>query len=145
MISCEGVDFTKILNRYDLKLQNEMTPEAAAKKMLPTDLVFKEIAECVLYMKIKEIGPVVTKALAVKKPLDIINDGLVSGMDIVAKLYAEHVYYLPEIMMVPDHGIGTLLLPRSRFRGADALRKAPSSCMLLRATRTTLARTSRLL
>lgn len=99
MISCEGVDFTKILNRYDLKLQNEMTPEAAAKKMLPTDPVFKEIAECVLYMKIKEIGPVVTKALAVKKPLDIINDGLVSGMDIVAKLYAEHVYYLPEIMM----------------------------------------------
>ena len=99
MINCKGADFSKVLNRYDIALQNDMSPEAAAKKMLPKDPIFKEVAECVMYKKFKEIGPSVTKALQAKNPLDVINDGLVAGMEIVAKLYADHVYYLPDIMM----------------------------------------------
>lgn len=100
MISTDGVDFSKILTRYDLQLENDQSPEEMAKKMLPTDPVLRDVAEKVMYMKFKEIVPSVQGAL--KKgvdPLTIINDGLVAGMDIVAKLYAEHVYYLPEIMM----------------------------------------------
>lgn len=99
MISHKGVDYGKILKRYDVEAQNEASPEAIAKKMLPKDPVFKKVAEDVLYMKFKEVGPDVAEALKTKKPLDIINDGLVVGMEVVAKLYAEHVYYLPEIMM----------------------------------------------
>ena len=99
MISIQGVDFSKILTRYDIKLQNAETPEEAAKKLLPADPVFKDVAEKVLFMKFKDVGPAVQKALASKDPLDVINEGLVAGMEIVAKLYAEHVYYLPEIMM----------------------------------------------
>jgi methanol corrinoid protein len=95
----KGVDYSKILKRYDVEAQNETSPEAIAKKMLPTDAVFKKVAEAVLYMKFKEVGPAVTEALKTKKALDIINDGLVAGMEVVAKLYADHIYYLPEIMM----------------------------------------------
>lgn len=99
MFSTKDMDFSKILTRYDIQLQNAESPQEAAKKMLPVDPVLKEVAEAVLYMKFKDVGPAVTKALASKDPLVIINDGLVAGMDIVAKLYADHVYYLPEIMM----------------------------------------------
>ena len=99
MIDYKKVDFSKILKRYDVESQNETTPEAVAKKMLPADPVLKEVAECVLYMKFKDVGPATTKALQSKQPLDIINNGLVVGMECVAKLYAEHIYYLPEIMM----------------------------------------------
>ena len=99
MIDYKGVDFSKILKRYDVEAQNETTPEAVAKKMLPADPVLKNVAECVLYMKFKDVGPATSEALKTHKPLDIINNGLVAGMEIVAKLYAEHVYYLPEIMM----------------------------------------------
>lgn len=99
MVSHKGVDYGKILKRYDVEAQNETTPEAVAKKMLPSDPVFKKVAETVLYMKFKDVGPAVTEALKSKAPLAIINDGLVVGMECVAKLYAEHVYYLPEIMM----------------------------------------------
>ena len=99
MIDYKGVDFSKILKRYDVEAQNETSPEAVAKKMLPSDPVLKKVAECVLYMKFKEVGPATTEALKTKKPLDIINNGLVVGMECVAKLYAEHIYYLPEIMM----------------------------------------------
>jgi len=99
MIDYKGVDFGKILKRYDIESQNETSPEAVAKKMLPADPVFNKVAQCVLYMKFKEVGPAVTEALKTKEPLAIINDGLVVGMECVAKLYAEHIYYLPEIMM----------------------------------------------
>jgi len=99
MVSHKGVDYGKILRRYDVEAQNEMTPEAVAKKMLPSDPIFKSVAETVLYMKFKDVGPAVTEALKTKKPLEVINDSLVVGMECVAKLYAEHIYYLPEIMM----------------------------------------------
>ena len=52
-----------------------------------------------MYMRFKTVGPVVAEAIKERSPLDVINNGLVAGMEIVAKLYAEHVYYLPEIMM----------------------------------------------
>ncbi len=99
MVSHKGVDYTKILKRYDVEAQNETTPESVAKKMLPSDPTLKKVAETVLYMKFKEVGPAVTEALKTVKPLSVINDGLVVGMECVAKLYAEHIYYLPEIMM----------------------------------------------
>ena len=55
MIDYKGVDFSKILKRYDVEAQNETTPEAVAKKMLPADPVLKNVAECVLYMKFKDV------------------------------------------------------------------------------------------
>jgi methanol corrinoid protein len=99
MLSKKGVDFSFILKRYDIEAENTNTPESVAKKMLPKDAAFKACAEDVLYMRFKDIGKTVTEALKSKKPLEIINEGLVAGMDIVAKLYADNIYYLPEIML----------------------------------------------
>ena len=99
MLSCEGADFSKVLKRYDIDMQVEVTPEEMAKKLLPSDPVFHKVAEEVMYMRFKTVGPTVMQALKERDPLDIINNGLVAGMEVVAKLYAEHVYYLPEIMM----------------------------------------------
>ena len=99
MFDTSKLDYSFILRRYDAEAENNDTPEAIAAKMLPEDPVMKDLASAVLYMKFKEIGPVVTNALKTKEPLDIINKGLVVGMEIVGVLYAQHVYYLPEIMM----------------------------------------------
>jgi methanol corrinoid protein len=99
MVSHKGVDYAKILKRYDIKLQNEASPESVAAKMLPKDPVLKKVAEAVVFMKFKDVGPATTDALKTKDPLVIINEGLVVGMECVAKLYADNIYYLPEIMM----------------------------------------------
>ena len=98
MLSKEGADFTKVLKRYDIDMQVTLTPEEMAEKMLPTDPVFRKVADQVLHMQFKTVGPTVMEALKERDPLDI-NNGLVAGMECVAKLYAEHVYFLPEIMM----------------------------------------------
>ncbi|MDR0777834.1 MAG: methanol--corrinoid methyltransferase, partial [Methanomassiliicoccaceae archaeon] len=86
MLSKKGVDFSFILKRYDVEAENQNTPESIAKKLLPKDAVFKACAEDVLYMRFKDIGKTVTEALKSKKPLEVINDGLVAGMEIVGKL-----------------------------------------------------------
>ena len=93
------INYGMILRRYDAEAENNDSPEAIAAKMLPADADLKSVASAVLYMKFKEVGPAVTAALKNKEPLDIINNGLVAGMEIVSLLYAQHVYYLPEIMM----------------------------------------------
>lgn len=93
------LDYPFILRRYDVEAENEDTPEAIAERMLPKDPVLKELANAVVFMKFKEIVPTVTNALKTVPPLDIINKGLVAGMEIVSYMYAQHIYYLPEIMM----------------------------------------------
>jgi len=99
MLSSKGVDFGTILRRYDVEAENSASPESIAKKMLPSDAIFKKCAEDVLYMRYKDIIATVNEALKSKEPLDVINKGLVAGMEIVSALYAQHIYYLPEIML----------------------------------------------
>lgn len=99
MLSSKNVDYGMILKRYDIDLQVEATPEEMAKSLLPKDPVLRKVAEDVLFVRLKTIMPTVKEALKEREPLQVINEGLVAGMEIVSKLYAEHVYYLPEIMM----------------------------------------------
>ncbi len=99
MLDGKGIDFSKILKRYDVAMEVTDSPEELAKKMLPQDEVFSKVAEEVMFKRFKTVGPVVAEALKSRDPLEVINNGLVAGMEIVAKLYADHVYYLPDIMM----------------------------------------------
>ena len=124
MIDYKGVDFSKILKRYDIEAQNETTPEAVAKKMLPADPVLKNVAECVLYMKFKDVGPATTEALKTHKPLDIINNGLVVGMECVAKLYAEHIYYMAAKTMEIGIAIAEKQIPGGREAKATVVMHA---------------------
>lgn len=124
MLSSKGVDYSKILRRYDVDLQAEVTPEELAKKMLPSDPVFKKVAEEVLYMRLKTVGPAVNDALKTKSPLDVINNGLVAGMEIVSSLYSQHVYYLPEIMLAAKTMEIGIALAEKQLEGGKMKMKA---------------------
>ncbi|MCQ2079599.1 MAG: cobalamin-dependent protein [archaeon] len=99
MLSTNGVNWENILIRYDVKTQIVETPEQAAAKMLPTDPLMKAVAEAVLFKKVKEVAPAMAAAMKQYEPAVVINDGLVAGIDAVGKLYADHVYYLPDMMV----------------------------------------------
>ncbi len=99
MIDYSKADFSKVLTRYDVKTQVVETPEQAAAKMLPKDPLYKAVAEAVLYKKIKEVMPAMTAAMKTYKPDEVINNGLVPGIDAVGKLYNDHIYYLPDMMV----------------------------------------------
>lgn len=99
MFDTSKLDYSFILKRYDVLAENNETPESIAAKMLPSDAALKDVASAVLFMKFKDVAPAVNNALKTVAPLDVINKGLVAGMEIVSVLYAKHIYYLPEIMM----------------------------------------------
>lgn len=100
MIDPRKMDYGFILRRYDIESESQMRPESVAARMLPQDPLLGEVASSVMFMRLRDVGPAVSRALQMGvKPLDIINRGLVAGMDAVGYLYKEHVYYLPEVMM----------------------------------------------
>ena len=124
MLSIEGADFTEVIKHYDIDLQVEITPEERAKKLLPVDPVLRKVAEEVLYMRVKTIGAVVNEALKEKSPLEVINNGLAAGMELVSKLYAEHVYYLPEIMMAAKTMEIGIIIAEKKLEGGKMKPKA---------------------
>ncbi len=83
MIDYSKADFSKILTRYDVKMQVVETPEKAAEKMLPKDPLMRTVAECVLFKNLKEIMPAMNAAMAKSAPADVINGGLVPGIEAV--------------------------------------------------------------
>ena len=89
MIDYSKADFSKILTRYDVKMQVVETPEKAAEKMLPKDPLMRTVAECVLFKNLKEIMPAMNAAMAKSAPADVINGGLVPGIEAVGIKMAE--------------------------------------------------------
>jgi len=117
MLDAKGVNFDTVFKRYDVETDNEGTPEQIAKSMLPSDPIYRKIAEDVVYMRYKEIGADVAVALQTKDPEAVINDALVAGMDIVGDLYAQHIYYLPEIMLAAKTMEIGILIAEKRIPG----------------------------
>lgn len=60
------------------------------------------MAEDVVFMKLDETVDAVKKALAKNDPEDVINKGLIAGMDIVGELYGRGIYYLPQVILAAD-------------------------------------------
>jgi methanol corrinoid protein len=93
------MDYEQVFIRYDIRMEAKEKPETIAAKMLPKDAVFKKVAEDIVYMRHKDVVETVKIALKTYGPVDVIDKGLVKGMDIVGELYGRGIYYLPHIML----------------------------------------------
>ncbi len=102
MLDFDSVSSDKILTRYDILAEAKEKPETIAEKILPKDPVLRKVAEDVLYLKAKNIEDDVKAALKTVKPEDVIEGGLLKGMDVVAELYGRGIYYLPHVMVAAD-------------------------------------------
>ena len=100
MLDWRGIDSEMILKRYDIELENLELPENIIIKMLPSDMLLRDVARSVTNLRFKEVTPAVMRALQMRKdPLEIIDGGLTRGMEIVSTLYLRNIYHLPEVMM----------------------------------------------
>lgn len=102
MLDVKKANYDEIFIRYDIKSEAKETPESIAVKMLPMDAVLKKVAEDVVFMKFKDVEGDVKAALGSHKPEDIIQKGLVNGMDIVGELYGRGIYFLPHVMLAAN-------------------------------------------
>ena len=100
MLDHRNVDYQMFLRRYDVELENLELPENIITKMLPTNPLLRDVARAVTNIRFREVTPAVIRAIQMKiPPLQIINEGLTCGMEIVSTLYSKRIYHLPEIMM----------------------------------------------
>ena len=100
------INQNKIAIRYNIVVEGaaikpEEYPEV--KEGLPTEEPFKSIALGVLYEdKAKVLSDVKESLENEISPLDIINKGLMKGIDAVSLLYTKGVYFLPDLMLAGD-------------------------------------------
>ena len=98
----DAVNADKILIRYDIVVESSEKPEDIAKQYLPENQFLRQIAQDVMNLKSKDIEKHVSEALETLSAEEIIEKGLLAGMDIVAELYGRGIYYLPHVMVASD-------------------------------------------
>ena len=71
--------------RYNVKVEQEMTPEEVAEKLFPVDEAIREVAKAVFEGDEDEVVESLQNAIDKgKDPISLINDALIVGMDIVS-------------------------------------------------------------
>ena len=88
----------RIFSRFDLKV--EVTSRGA--RQISSDSVLQAVAESVVNGDEEKIGDVVRDALAHHTPKDIIDRGLIPGMDEVSRLWDAGTYFLPQVILSSD-------------------------------------------
>lgn len=91
-------DTSNIFTRYDLNI--EVAKQEARK--VSGDELLQKVADCVVEGEEEETAEAVQKALETKGPLDVINEGLIAGMNEVSRLWDEGVYFLPQVILSSD-------------------------------------------
>ena len=91
-------DTSNIFTRYDLNI--EVTRQEA--RTVSADAVLQKVADCVVTGDEDGILGVTKEALQSKSPMDVINSGLIPGMNEVSRLWDEGVYFLPQVILASD-------------------------------------------
>jgi methanol corrinoid protein len=91
-------DTGNIFTRYDLNI--EVARQEARK--VSADAVLQKVADCVVSGDEDGILGVTKEALQSKSPMEVINDGLIPGMNEVSRLWDEGVYFLPQVILASD-------------------------------------------
>ncbi len=102
MFDLSDVDFEQIFKRYDILVEAKESPEEIAAKILPKDPLLKKVAEDVVMMRYKDIEADTKAALTKFSPEELVDKGLLRGMEVVSELYGRGIYYLPQVMVAAD-------------------------------------------
>ncbi|CAJ37135.1 cobalamin B12-binding domain-containing protein [Methanocella arvoryzae] len=114
-----AADTSGIFSRYDISI------EVARQKA-------REVSEDVLLQKVVEqlvagdeagVEASVELALEHEEPMKVINDGLIPGMKEVSRLWAEGVYFLPQVILSSDAMMAGISLCEKRL-GKPVKKKA---------------------
>ena len=93
-------NYENIFIRYDVKMEKEATPEDVFQEMAPKEEPWNTITEKLVFLE--EVSDEVEQALDDYEPEEIINNGLIPGMDICGELYARGIYFLPQLILAGD-------------------------------------------
>ncbi|MEZ5335350.1 MAG: methanol--corrinoid protein MtaC [Methanolobus sp.] len=94
------IDPSGILVRYNVKLENELTPDEIAREFFPSDILLRNIVEAVFEGDEDEVIIALKEAVSAgKDPISLIDDALMAGMNIVSQLYDDGALFLPDVII----------------------------------------------
>ncbi len=99
-------DTSNIFTRFDINI--EVARQEARK--VSDDVLLQKVANCVVEGDDEEIEDVVKEAMKTKSPMEVINEGLIPGMNEVSRLWDEGVYFLPQVIVSSDTMIAGISL-----------------------------------
>lgn len=89
-----------ILVRYNVKIEKDVLPEEVAKELYPVENELKAIALSVFNGDEDEVIETINDAISMNyDPLELIDNALMIGMEIVSKLYEDGILFLPDVML----------------------------------------------
>jgi methanol corrinoid protein len=91
-------DTSSVFTRYDINF--EVAGHKARR--ISVDTLMQKVADDVIAGDDEAIINIVTEALKETNPLDVINEGLIPGMNEVGRLWDEGVYFLPQVVLSSD-------------------------------------------
>lgn len=91
-------DISDIFIKYDVVLENGVPREPR----FSGDSLLQKVTELVIAGDDELLIEEVRKVLLSKSPLEVIEGGLVSGMDEVGRLWAEGIHFLPQVVLSSD-------------------------------------------
>lgn len=83
-------------------MESQEDPEELVYRMVPEDGHLRKVSEDIVFMRYKDISEDVTSAMGAFSPEEVIEQGLIKGMEIVSELYGRGIYYFPHVMMAAD-------------------------------------------
>jgi methanol corrinoid protein len=93
---------TSVIERREKMPQSLDNPTLEETRTVETAPVLQEVGKFVVEGDVEGIVPVVKKALESKGPMEVINDGLITGMNEVKRLWDEGIYFLPQVILAAD-------------------------------------------
>jgi len=97
---------SSIFTRYDINI--EVNRKKA--RMVSEDALLQKVADSLVEGDEEEVETIVREVLATRDPLEIINKGLIPGMKEVSRMWAEGVYFLPQVILSSDAMIAGIAL-----------------------------------
>lgn len=91
-------DTSHVFARYDIRRAGERQKARVISREEP----LQRVSEYVINGNEEEIADVVSKALATKDPMAVINEGLIPGMHEVSRLWDIGSYFLPQVILSSD-------------------------------------------
>jgi len=85
-----------VVNRYDLYRETKESVKRSVSNIL------EEVREAVVLGNSEKVKETVKKALEIYPPLDVINKGLVEGINVVSELWNKGEYFLPQVIISAD-------------------------------------------
>lgn len=99
-------DTSTIFTRYDIVLEGARRNACAVSG----DPLLQRVVDCLVNGNEEEIEEIVREVLKSREPVDVINAGLIAGMNEVGRLWEEGAYFLPQVILSSDAMIAGIAL-----------------------------------